>query len=81
MECNRSKQVTPISLQPPTRRCIALHACPCGFFGDPVKPCIYSHGIVTKYQKSISGPLLARTITDPADELLLAKSLGLSATL
>jgi magnesium chelatase family protein len=43
-----------------TRRCTALHACPCGYFGHPVKPCTYSPGIVTKYKKRISGPLLDR---------------------
>jgi magnesium chelatase family protein len=42
------------------RRCIALHACPCGYYGDPVKPCTCSPGIVAKYQKRISGPLLDR---------------------
>jgi magnesium chelatase family protein len=37
-----------------------LHACPCGYYGDPVKPCTCSNAIVTKYQKRISGPLLDR---------------------
>jgi len=38
----------------------AMNPCPCGFYGDPVKPCTCSPGIVTKYQKRISGPLLDR---------------------
>jgi len=42
------------------RCCIALHACPYGYFGDPVKARTCSPGIVTKYQKRISGPLLDR---------------------
>jgi magnesium chelatase family protein len=42
------------------RRCFAPHACPCGFFGDSIKPCTCSPGIVTKYLKRISGPLLDR---------------------
>ena len=36
------------------------HACPCGYYGDPLKACTCSPGIVTKYQKRISGPLLDR---------------------
>jgi magnesium chelatase family protein len=44
----------------------AMNPCPCGYYGDSVKPCTCSPGIVTKYQKRISGPLLARTIADLA---------------
>jgi magnesium chelatase family protein len=38
----------------------AMNPCPCGFYGDPIKACTCSPGIVTKYQKRISGPLLDR---------------------
>lgn len=38
----------------------AMNPCPCGFFGDPVKPCTCSAATVTKYQKRISGPMLDR---------------------
>jgi magnesium chelatase family protein len=38
----------------------AMNPCPCGYFGDLVKACTCSPGIVTKYQKRISGPLLDR---------------------
>jgi len=38
----------------------AMNPCPCGYYGDLVKPCTCSSAIVTKYQKRISGPLLDR---------------------
>jgi magnesium chelatase family protein len=38
----------------------AMNPCPCGFYGDAVKPCTCAHAIVTRYQKRISGPLLDR---------------------
>jgi len=38
----------------------AMNPCPCGYYGDPVKECTCSLGIVGKYQKRISGPLLDR---------------------
>ena len=44
----------------PARRYIGLHACPCGYYGDPLKPCSCSSSTVTRYQKRISGPLLDR---------------------
>ncbi len=38
----------------------AMNPCPCGYYGDAVKPCTCSLGIVQKYQKRISGPMLDR---------------------
>ena len=37
-----------------------LHACPCGYYGDPVKECRCSNSEISRYQKRISGPLLDR---------------------
>jgi hypothetical protein len=39
-----------------------VYPCPCGYYGDPVKACTCSAGTVTKYQKRISGPLLAKNV-------------------
>ena len=38
----------------------AMNPCPCGYYGDAVKPCTCAPSTVTKYQKRISGPLLDR---------------------
>ena len=37
-----------------------VQSCPCGFWGDSLKPCTCALVVVTKYQKRISGPLLDR---------------------
>src|SRR5258706_9308622 len=36
----------------------AMNPCPCGYYGDSLKPCTCAPAMVTKYQKRISGPLL-----------------------
>ena len=38
----------------------AMNPCPCGYFGDSIKPCTCAPSMVTKYQKRISGPMLDR---------------------
>ena len=37
-----------------------VHPCPCGYYGDSLKPCTCAPVVVTKYQRRISGPLLDR---------------------
>ena len=37
-----------------------MNPCPCGYYGDPGHECTCSLGMVSKYQKRISGPLLDR---------------------
>jgi magnesium chelatase family protein len=37
-----------------------VYPCPCGWYGDSIKPCTCAPSAVTKYQKRISGPLLDR---------------------
>ena len=37
-----------------------MYPCPCGYYGDSLKPCTCAPVVVTKYQKRISGSLLDR---------------------
>jgi len=37
-----------------------MNPCPCGYYGDTLKPCTCAPAVVTKYQKRISGPMLDR---------------------
>jgi magnesium chelatase family protein len=38
----------------------AANPCPCGYFGDSKKKCTCMPGVISRYQKRISGPLLDR---------------------
>jgi magnesium chelatase family protein len=39
---------------------MAQNPCPCGYHGDPVKPCTCTPTMITRYQSRLSGPLLDR---------------------
>lgn len=38
----------------------SLNPCPCGYFGDPMKPCVCGEAAVRRYQQRLSGPMLDR---------------------
>ncbi len=38
----------------------AMNPCPCGHFGDPERACTCGAGLIQRYRKRISGPLLDR---------------------
>ncbi len=38
----------------------AMNPCPCGYYGDPFRQCTCHPGLVSRYQKRISGPFLDR---------------------
>lgn len=38
----------------------AMNPCPCGYYGDTFRQCTCSPGLVSRYQKRISGPFLDR---------------------
>lgn len=38
----------------------ASNPCPCGYFGDPKRACSCLPGMISRYQKRISGPILDR---------------------
>jgi magnesium chelatase family protein len=38
----------------------AMNPCPCGFFGDPARPCRCAPSAVERYQQRLSGPLRDR---------------------
>ena len=38
----------------------ASNPCPCGYFGDPKRACTCLPGLIARYQKRVSGPILDR---------------------
>ena len=38
----------------------AMNPCPCGYYGDPFRRCTCSPGLVSRYQRRMSGPFIDR---------------------
>ena len=38
----------------------AMNPCPCGYYGDPIRQCTCPPGLVSRYQRRISGPFIDR---------------------
>ncbi len=38
----------------------AMNPCPCGYYGDPFRKCTCSPGLVSRYQRRMSGPFIDR---------------------
>ena len=38
----------------------AMNPCPCGYYGDPFRQCTCTPGLVSRYQRRISGPFIDR---------------------
>jgi magnesium chelatase family protein len=38
----------------------AMNPCPCGYYGDSLRPCTCPPGLVSRYQRRISGPFIDR---------------------
>ena len=55
-----SRATTTISFPARFMLAAAMNPCPCGFLGDPLKPCSCTPIQVQRYQSRISGPLLDR---------------------
>jgi len=64
----------------------AMNPCPCGYYGDTVKPCTCSQQMIQKYLQRISGPLLDRIDIHievprlPQDEMLQSSGNGEPST-
>ncbi|MBI2594865.1 MAG: YifB family Mg chelatase-like AAA ATPase [Candidatus Colwellbacteria bacterium] len=57
----------------------AANPCPCGYYGSPSRPCKCMPGLISRYQKRISGPILDRIdihveVPEVAVEKLVGKS-------
>ena len=62
----------------------AANPCPCGYLGDPVRPCNCSQSAIERYQGRIGGPLLDRIelhvdVARPDQKALIEGETGLSS--
>jgi magnesium chelatase family protein len=55
-----SRAATTLSFPARFMLAAAMNPCPCGYHGDPVRPCVCGGAVVRRYLARISGPLLDR---------------------
>ena len=62
----------------------AANPCPCGYLGDPVRPCKCTPAQIVKYQNRVGGPLIDRidivvNVARPREDRLIGGRTGMSS--